>query len=59
MCIAIIIGTNKIIIYETFFRINDLQALLKTKQNYTEFLEETAKEDIPLPLKIKSNVRST
>eukprot|EP00102_Acyrthosiphon_pisum_P022408 XP_016659618.1 PREDICTED: uncharacterized protein LOC107883658 [Acyrthosiphon pisum] len=39
--------------------INDLQALLKTKQNYTEFLEETTKEDIPLPLKIKSNVRRT
>lgn len=42
-----------------FFRINDLQALLKTKQNYTEFLEEATKEDIPLPLKIKSNVRRT
>ncbi|KAL4096568.1 hypothetical protein QTP88_021494 [Uroleucon formosanum] len=39
--------------------INDLQALLKTKQNYTEFLEEATKEDIPLPLKIKSNVRRT
>ncbi|XP_022179782.1 uncharacterized protein LOC111040257 [Myzus persicae] len=39
--------------------INDLQALLKTKQNYTEFLEETTKEDIPLPLEIKSNVRRT
>ncbi|XP_060871287.1 uncharacterized protein LOC132945530 [Metopolophium dirhodum] len=39
--------------------INDLQALLKTKQNYTEFLEETTKEDIPLPLKIKSNARRT
>lgn len=46
-------------IYNFFFRINDLQALLKTKQNYTEFLEETTKEDIPLPLEIKSNVRRT
>lgn len=36
---------------------NDLQTLFKTKQNYTEFLEETAKEDIPLPLVIKSKIR--
>lgn len=35
---------------------NNLQALLKTKQNYTDFLEETNKEDdIPLALEIKSN----
>lgn len=34
---------------------NDLQALLKTKQNYTDFLEETNKDDIPLALEIKSN----
>lgn len=34
---------------------NDLQALLKTKQNYTEFLEETNKEDVPLALEIKTN----
>ncbi|KAF0767882.1 DRBM domain-containing protein [Aphis craccivora] len=38
---------------------NDLQTLFKTKQNYTEFLEETAKEDIPLPLVIKSKIRHT
>ncbi|XP_026806993.1 uncharacterized protein LOC113549738 isoform X2 [Rhopalosiphum maidis] len=37
--------------------INELQALFKTKQNYTEFLEEMTKEDIPLPLVIKSKVR--
>jgi hypothetical protein len=38
---------------------NDLQALFKTKQNYTEFLEEMTKEDVPLPLVIKSKVRRT
>lgn len=34
---------------------NDLQTLFKTKQNYTDFIEETAKEDIPMVLDIKSN----
>lgn len=48
---------KKIIIYETFYRMNDLQDLLKTKQNYTDFLEETTKEDIPLPLEIKSKAK--
>lgn len=37
------------------FRLNSLQALLKTKQNYTDFLEETNKEDIPTALDIKSS----
>lgn len=34
---------------------NDLEILLKTKQNYTDFIEETTKEDIPLVVDIKSN----
>ncbi|VVC38277.1 Double-stranded RNA-binding domain [Cinara cedri] len=37
--------------------LNNLQALLKTKQNYTDFLEETNKDDIPLALDIKSHKR--
>lgn len=36
---------------------NDLQALLKTKQNYTEFLEETNKEDTLSMLEVKPNER--